>query len=177
VRTDRLQKEYGVRFKWTVFPLHPETPESGMELSELFAGRELAIPAMQERLSSVAAEAGLPLEPRTRTYNSRRAQELGKLAEELGRMEPYQHSVYRAYFVEGRNIALAEELLQIAKRAGLPEDEARSALEEKSYAKEVDDDWRRARLMGITGVPAFVYGGKLLSGYRPYQDFLRLIGK
>lgn len=175
MRTDRLKQEQGVRYQWTVFPLHPETPEEGIEFSELFAGRDFDLAASQQRLEAVAAELGLPLQSRSRSYNSRRAQELGKLAEQLGLMEPYLQSVYRAYFVEGRNIGLIDEIVEIAKRAGVPEDEARAALLQGRCSEQVDRDWRRARLMGITGVPAFVANGKLLVGFRPYQDFLRLV--
>jgi predicted DsbA family dithiol-disulfide isomerase len=175
VRTDRLREEQGVRYQWTVFPLHPETPEQGIELSELFAGRDFDLAASQKRLEAVAAELGLPLESRSRSYNSRRAQELGKFAEQLGLMEPYLKSVYRAYFVEGRNIGLVDEIVEIGKRAGVPEDGARAVLLEGRCGEQVDRDWHRARLMGITGVPAFVANGKLLVGFRPYQDFLRLV--
>jgi predicted DsbA family dithiol-disulfide isomerase len=175
VRTDRLQKEHGVKYRWTVFPLHPETPEQGIELAELFAGRDIDISASQKRLEAVAAELGLPLQSRSRSYNSRRAQELGKFAEKLGVMEAYLQGVYRAYFVEGRNIGLLDEIVEIGKRAGVPEGEARAVLQEGRYSEEVDHDWRRARQLGITGVPAFIAKGKLLVGFRPYQDFLRLI--
>lgn len=175
MRTDRLQQELGVRFKWTVFPLHPETPEEGIELSELFAGRDFDLAASQQRLEAVAAELGLPLQSRSRSYNSRRAQELGKFAEQQGLMEPYLQSVYRAYFVEGRNIGLVDEMVEVGKRAGLPEEEARAVLLEGRYGEQVDADWRRARLMGVTGVPAFLANRKLLVGFRPYQDFLRLV--
>lgn len=146
-----------------------------MELSELFAGRETDLAAMQERLGSVAQEAGLPLTPRSRTYNSRHAQELGKYAERVGLLEPYQKSVYRAYFVEGRNIALWDELLPVAARAGLDPEECRRILEEGLCAKEVGDDWRRASALGIGGVPAFLCGGRLLVGFRPYRDLEALV--
>jgi predicted DsbA family dithiol-disulfide isomerase len=65
---------------------------------------------MQERLRQVAAAEGVPLAERSRTCNSRRAQELGKWAEEQGRGEVYHRAVYHAYFVEGRNIVLVDEL-------------------------------------------------------------------
>jgi predicted DsbA family dithiol-disulfide isomerase len=87
VRTERLQQEYGVELRLTAFPLHPDTPEQGMELPELFAGREAMIESMQTKLSQVAAAEGLPLTKRTRTCNSRRAQELGKWAEAQGKGE------------------------------------------------------------------------------------------
>lgn len=164
-----------MRFQWTVFPLHPETPDAGIELAELFAGRAFDLPAMQERLAAVAAEMGLPLTARSRTFNSRPAQELGKFAQKMGLMEAYRQSVYRACFVEGKNIAILEELLKIARRAGLPEAEARAVLEEGVFGREVDDDWQRARLLGISGVPAFICNRKLLVGFRPYRDFVDLI--
>lgn len=175
MRTDRLQREHEVQFKWSVFPLHPETPEAGVELADLFAGRDLDITAMQQRVAAVADGLGLPLKPRSRTFNSRAAQELGKLAQKMGLMDAYQKCVYQAYFVDGINIAVSEELLKIARSAGLPEEESRQALEEKRFAGEVDQDWRRARLLGITGVPAFLCAGRLLVGFRPYQDFVDLI--
>lgn len=65
------------------FPLHPEIPEAGQSLEELFKGRDVDIPAMLARLQQVAGAEGLPFGERTMTYNSRLAQELGKWAEEM----------------------------------------------------------------------------------------------
>jgi len=175
VRTDRLQREYGVELRWTVFPLHPETPEDGLELAELFGGREEHIRAMQARLRQLATADGLPLAERTRTYNSRRAQELGKWAEKRGKGDPFRRGVYRAFFVEGRNIALVDELVPIAEAIGLPGDEAREVLAARSFAAAVDADWQRARELGITAVPTHLCAGRRLVGFSPYEDFVRLI--
>jgi predicted DsbA family dithiol-disulfide isomerase len=178
VRTDRLQREYGVELRWTVFPLHPETPEDGLELAELFfGGREEHIQAMQARLRQLATAEGLPLAERTRTYNSRRAQDLGKWAEERGKGDPFRRAVYRAFFVEGRNIALVDELVPIAEAIGLPGDEAREVLAARSFAAAVDADWQRARELGITAVPTHLCAGKKLVGFSSYEDFVRLIGR
>jgi predicted DsbA family dithiol-disulfide isomerase len=177
VRIDRLQREYGVEVRWRVFPLHPEIPEEGMELMDLFPGREEMIRAMQARLLYLAAEEGLPLAERSRTCNSRRAQELGKWAEEQGQGDPFRMAVYRAYFVEERNIALVDDLAEIAESVGLPGDEARQVLETKSHAPAVDADWRRAGEMGITAVPTHLCEGRILVGFSPYEDFVKLIRK
>jgi predicted DsbA family dithiol-disulfide isomerase len=177
VRTERLQREYHVELQWTVFPLHPDTPEEGMELSELFAGREADIKAMQARLSQLAAAEGVPLVERSRTYNSRRAQELGKWAESRGVGDLFRSAVYRAYFVGGSNIALIDELVRIAGSVGLSGDEARKVIEAGSYAAAVDADWQRAGELHITAVPTHLSSGKRLAGFSPYSDFVRLIGQ
>jgi predicted DsbA family dithiol-disulfide isomerase len=176
VRTDRLQQEYGVELRWSVFPLHPETPPEGIELAELFAGRETMIREMQARLLQITAEEGLPMVERTRTSNSRLAQELGKWAESLGRGDEFRRAVYRAYFVEGSNIGLVGELQKIAGTAGLPPAEAGVVLSVRSFAPAVDADWQRARELGITAVPTHLCGGKRLTGFNDYAAFVKLIG-
>lgn len=177
MRTERLQREYGVQLRWNAFPLHPETPTEGRELAELFAGREAMIRDMQARLLQVAATEGLPLTERSRTYNSRLAQELGKWAEVQGHGNEFHRAVYRAFFVDGVNIALVDELVRIAAAIGLPADEARTVLEERSCAAAVDADWQRAMELGITAVPTHLCGGRRLAGLAGYEDFVRLIGK
>jgi len=148
-----------------------------MELAELFAGREAMIRDMQARLQQIAAAEGLPLTQRTRTCNSRRAQELGKWAESLGRGDEFRRAVYHAYFVEGVNIGLREELVKIAATAGLPLAEAEATLATRSFAPAVDADWQRAGELRITAVPTHLCGGKRLSGFSSYEDFVRLIGE
>jgi predicted DsbA family dithiol-disulfide isomerase len=177
VRTDRLLREYGVKLRWTVFPLHPETPEAGLELAELFAGREAEIRAMQARLLRLAEAEGLPLSERSRTSNSRRAQELGKWAEERGKGDPFRRAVYRAFFVEGRNIARVDELVRVAEAVDLPGKEARAVLAAGSFAAAVEADWRRAGELGVTAVPTHLCAGRRLVGFSPYEDFVQLIGR
>ena len=148
-----------------------------MELSKMFTGREAMIPDMQARLTQIAATEGLPLMLRTRTYNSRRAQELGKWTESQGAGDLFHQAVYRAYFVDGINIALIDKLVVIAESIGLPADEARKVIETGCFAAAVDADWQLSRELRITAVPAHLYEGKRLAGFGPYKDFERLIGK
>ena len=68
---------------------------------------------------------GLPFNAeRNMSYNSRLAQELGKWAETHGRAEEIGDALYRAYFVDVRNIGKADVLAKIAEENGLPADEA-----------------------------------------------------
>jgi predicted DsbA family dithiol-disulfide isomerase len=175
VRTDRLLKEFHVNVRWTVFPLHPEIPEEGMELADLFRGSGFDIEAMMVRVMNVAEELELPLGERTLVSNSRRAQELGKWAESLGMGDAFRREVFHAYFAEGRNIAQPEELLRIAFDAGLPGEHVAGILERREFAAQVDADWSRAMQLSVTAVPFYLYGEKPLVGFRPYDDFVKLL--
>ena len=172
---DRLRKEYHVEVRWIAFPLHPETPEEGLTLEELFAGRPVDIPQMLGRLKEVAQELGLPLGSRERTYNSRLAQELGKWAEGKGVGDAFHDAVFRAYFADGKNIAHIPVLAELAASVGLPGDEARTVLEARAFRETVDQDWKRSRIIGVTAVPTFVMGRRGVVGAQPYEVLEELV--
>jgi predicted DsbA family dithiol-disulfide isomerase len=179
VRVDQLRKNYDIEVHWTAFPLHPETPHDGITLEELFAGKPIDIKKAMARLKQVADELGLPLGERKKTYNSRLAQELAKWAELEGKGDPFHEAVFRAYFVDGKNIGGAEELAALAKSVGLPEKKARSVLELRTFKKAVDSDWLRSHALGITGVPTFVVDQQTTVGFQPYEgleQFLKTCG-
>jgi predicted DsbA family dithiol-disulfide isomerase len=169
VRIDQLHKIYDIEVRWTAFPLHPETPEDGLPLEELFSGRPVDIEKIMARLKQVADELGLPLGERKKTYNSRLAQELAKWAESKGESNVFHEAVFRAYFVNGKNIGKVDELVALTKSIGLPEKEARSVLELRTFKEAVDSDWSRSRSLGITGVPTFVIGQQAIVGAQPYE--------
>lgn len=175
MRTDRLQRELGIELRWTVFPLHPEIPDDEMELSDLFHGRNFDIESMQQRLTIVAEELGLPVAERTRISNSRRAQELGKWAEAMGKGDQFRRCMYHAYFAEGRNIALLPELEMIVETAGLPKYEVYDILAQSLFADAVDADWARARELAVTAVPFHLFGERTLVGFHPYEDYVELV--
>jgi len=124
---------------------------------------------MRERLQRAAAEAGLPMGERKMTFNSRLAQELAKWAESSGRGPGFHEAVFRAYYVEGRNIGKVDELAGIAGSLGLSEKDARSVLEEGTYKGAVDADWSRCRTLGITAVPTFMVGARRIVGAVAYE--------
>jgi predicted DsbA family dithiol-disulfide isomerase len=151
------------------FPLHPDTPAQGLLLKDLFAGRGFDLDAMHARMKGLMDMEGLPYERQTHTYNSRLAQELAKWADSQPGFEVIHQALYRAYFVESRNIGDPEVLIDIAMKAGLPEEEARTVLSDRTFKEAVDADWQKARRYGITGVPSFVAGGTKVVGAQPYD--------
>ena len=157
------------------FPLHPETPEEGRTLEALFAGRGFDIAKMVTQLQSTAESLGLPFGERTMTYNSRRAQELGKWADTQQRGDAFHEAVFRAYFADRRNIARHEELRDLVRAVGLDPADAMAVLEERRFAEDVDADWQRARQLGIAAVPTFLFGDQRLVGAQPYAALEALV--
>jgi predicted DsbA family dithiol-disulfide isomerase len=166
-----------VNVTWVHFPLHPETPAEGASLEQLFAGRGIDVEAMYTRMKGLMDEEGLPYGRRTHTYNSRLAQELGKWADTQPGGEAIHDALFKAYFVEARNIGDVDELVSIAESVGLPPDEARRVLTERTFRAEIDADWAKSRAYGVTGVPTFVAGGYGVVGAQPYEVLERLIEK
>jgi len=175
VRIDRLKKDYEIQTKWVFFPLRPDAPEDGITLEEIYAGRGIDIHQVRQRMNLVAQELGLPFSERKMTYNSRRAQELAKWAESKGVGEEFHRAVFRAYYVETKNIGKVDELLRLAASVGLPQEEAKRVLEERPYREAVDADWSRCYDLGITAVPTFVIDGEWIVGLQPYEVFEQLL--
>lgn len=177
MRTDRLADEYGLDVVYRHFPLHPEIPPEGMDLADLFAGREDELAAMRERLETAMDEAGLPYGDRTRTYNSRLAQELAAWADTRDDGRGIHDALFRAYFVDNRNLADPDVLVSVAESLGLPADEARRVLEERRYRDEVTRDWERARQLGLGGVPAYLADRYYVVGAQPYEVLEEMVTK
>ncbi len=157
------------------FPLHPETPPEGQSLEELFAGRNVDVTAMQAQMRERMAAEGLPYGERTHTYNSRLSQELGKWAEGQPGGEAIHDALFRAYFVDARNIGDVDTLVEIAQGIGLDADQAREVLEQRTFKAAVDADWNRSHQYGVTGVPTFVAGGYGVVGAQPYEMLEQLL--
>ena len=128
------------------------------------------------RLKKAANELDLPWGERKRSYNSRLAQELGKWAETKGKGNEYHDAVFRAYFVDGKNIAKLDVLMGLVKAVGLPENEAKDTVAMRAFKQSVDSDWALVDKMGISSVPTFALNDQTVVGALPYEaleQFLR----
>ena len=112
---------------------------------------------------------------RNMSYNSRLAQELSKWAEEKGKGDEIHDALFRAYFVDVKNIGKIAPLVEIAESLGLPADEATDVLLSRKYKDAVDEDWRRCAAYGVNAVPTFLAGRYLMVGAQPYEELERLV--
>ena len=177
MRIEKLRTEHNVKIEWVHFPLHPDTPAEGRSLADLFAGRNVDRKAMHAQMKARMDAEGLPYGERTMTYNSRLSQELGKWADTQPGGEAIHDALFRAYFVDARDISQPAVLLEIVKQVGLPVKAARDVLEKRTFKAAVDADWKLSRDYGITGVPTFVAGRHGVVGAQPYEALVQLVRK
>jgi len=157
-----------------MYPLHPETPLSGLTLEELFAGRRMDVAASQKAIRERAITLGLEYENRTHTFNSRNAQVIGKAMVENGEFDKYRTTVFRSYFGRGENISSIGVLQSILETIQKGKWKAAELLENATYQEQVDRDWDICRQDKITGVPSYQYGNRYCVGAQPSASLLEL---
>jgi len=130
---------------------------------------------IRQRMVMLMADAGLDYGDRSMTYNSRLAQELGTWADTQPGGYAIHDAIYRAYFVEGKNIASKETLIDLATSIGLDSSQATKVLEQRLCSDQVDKDWARSRECQVTGVPTLLAGNHLLVGCQPFEELERFV--
>jgi predicted DsbA family dithiol-disulfide isomerase len=146
-------------------------------LEAKFGGREGAVAAYAPVVEAAeAAGLKLNLERIARTPDTLDAHRLIHWAGIEGRQTPVAVALFRAYFLDGRDIGDPETLRGIAESAGLD-----GAMIATLLAGDADADDLRARDLdarrkGVTGVPCFVVAKQhVVSGAQPPDLWLRVI--
>ena len=83
--------------------------------------------------------------------------------------------LFRAYFLDGRDIGDATVLVEVARDAGLDKDDVALGLAEERDRDLMAQWYRSAVEMGISGVPCFIVDRKrAISGAQDASVFLQL---
>lgn len=170
---EKLAARDDIEIKWTPFPLHPDTPEEGMNLRDWLGP---GVDDAHKRLYQIMDGINLDYNPdRIMTYNSRLAQELGVWGDTQPGGARLHKALFRAYFVHDRNIADPDVLLDCVSEAGLDVEAAREVIEKRSFSNAVDEAWAAARQRQVTGVPSFIAGSYITSGYQPVEELEKFL--
>ena len=157
--------QYEARVTWRPYELNPDLPPDGVDRAAFLAAR-LGNP---ERVAQAHAElkrqgeiAGIEFrfDLIERMPNTRRSHLLIAHAARRGRQAAVKERIMRAYFEEGCDIGDIEELVRLGVEAGLTERETRSALILREGQDGVIAAERHAAVLGITGVPTFIFDGQ-----------------
>jgi predicted DsbA family dithiol-disulfide isomerase len=177
-----LGGEADVEIVWRSFELDPDAPRVQGEpmlehLAQKYGMTLEQAEAAQARVTQTAAGEGLDYHlADTQRGNSFDAHRLIHLARTRGLQDEVKERFLRAYFTEGERIGEPETLARLAVEAGLDPAEVDETLATGRFADEVREDERRARLLGINGVPFFVLDERLgVSGAQPTEVFVRAL--
>ena len=167
--------------EWHPFQLNPEMPAGGMDrrayLEAKFGGKEGAVRAYAPVVEH-AEKAGLRInfEGIARTPNTLDAHRLIHWAGIEQRQTPVVSALFKAYFVEGRDIGDKAVLAEIAGEAGLDAAMVATLLAGEADADDIRARDAHARERGVTGVPTFILANQhVLTGAQPPELWGKVI--
>jgi predicted DsbA family dithiol-disulfide isomerase len=173
--------QYDTRVRWRPFELNPELPLDGMGRASFLASRGVNAQRAAEidaELVRLGAASGIAFrfDLIQRVPNTRFSHLLLAYAARHGRQSEVKDRIMRGYFEEGINIGEIDELVRLGVQAGLPERESKQALIIRSGQDGVVAAERHATLLGITGVPSFIFDSQYtISGAQEVAIFAQVL--
>lgn len=160
------------------FELAPDTPDNyqGSEIDFLTKHKGMAreqVEQMLEQMTQMAAVEGLEFNfDKLQHANTGRVHRVLHLAKSQGLQSEMQERLFRAYFTEGRQLTDVETLAELGEEVGLDSEEVRDAFEDEDLGEAVEKDITRARMLGVNGVPYFLFEQKYgVSGAQSAETF------
>jgi predicted DsbA family dithiol-disulfide isomerase len=184
-RLREAEPDLPIQVRWHPFQLNPDLPPDGVDrrgyLEAKFGGPERAR-EIYARVGAAGAKVGIAFafDAITRQPNTLDAHRLTAWAQTRneGDVDALVEMLFRAYFIDGRFVGDRDELVRIAQEAGFDPADAREFLASDALKDAVSDADARARSMGISGVPFFIFGGKTaMSGAHEPEALLDAIAQ
>jgi predicted DsbA family dithiol-disulfide isomerase len=158
----------GLELDWRGFEIHPEIPPEGVPAERL---RQLGLGERWKGIAAFAAEAGVPIHRPPLLPSSRLAIEGAEHARRAGRLAPYRDRVFRAFFLEGKDIGDPDVLADLAAGAGLDASAFSGDLRDLCFREAVDRHREEAEDRMVTGVPAFFLHEVPVIGARSTEQY------
>ena len=155
-----------VALRWRPYQLDPTIPEGGLDRAEYMErkfGKSGRLQEVHDNLIRLGAEVGIPFafDKIKRAPNTLDAHRLIRWAASAGAQAQIVDRLFRAYFVEGRDIGDRAVLIEIAGKCGLDAKLVETLLAEGADAGLVRQEIEQAQAMGVSGVPFFILAGRL----------------
>ena len=167
--------------EWHPFQLNPDMPAEGMDrrayLEGKFGGKEAAIkayaPVVEHAQTSVAH---INFEGIKTTPNTINAHRLIHWAGIEQRQTYVVDLLFKAYFVDGRDIGSAEVLADIADTAEMDASMVTRLLNTDEDLKSIRDRDAHSRKMGVSSVPTFIVAQQhAVPGAQPPEMWINVI--
>ncbi len=150
---------------WHPFQLNPDLPAEGVDRDQYVKRKFGADRAGQVygRITAVGKQVGIAFDftKLTRQPNTLAAHSLIALAMDSGRQDAMVEALFRAFFLEGRDLTSADALAEVAAGAGLDAGEAKAFLASGRTRAHIEAEDKRARKLGVEGVPFFIFNERI----------------
>ena len=171
----------GIHFTvhWNPFQLNPDMPKEGRDRAAYRAwkfGSAEKAKAIDARIQGAAEAAGLSFRQdlMTRTPNTIDAHRLIWFAGQQDVQDATMEVVFKAYFMEGKDIGDHAILADCGAAAGMNRDEVLAFLSSDLADKEMRAADQSAREAGVSGVPSFFLDGyTVFSGAMPAESMVQ----
>lgn len=161
-RVVELFGDYACPFSYLAERVAQALREEGIGVAHrAFELSPVGMPAVEwpEGVERIAAEWQVRLRRPARAVRTGKAHEAAKQAAARGAHAAMHDAIFRAHFVDGRDIGRIDVLAMIAAGVGLDASEMRVVLDVDRWADEVAADRMRATRLGIDATPALVVTG------------------
>jgi predicted DsbA family dithiol-disulfide isomerase len=158
------------------FLLDPSIPPEGADLRERLRAKYGTDPeVLFGRVEDAARSSGIPLDFSRvrRTPSTLSSHTLLRHAIPKGSQRALATALFEAYFLEGRNIGDTNVLADIASRHGFGVDEAIAIVRDEGERMLTRVEAKGAAASGVSGVPFFVFGGRMAVSGAQSPDVLR----
>jgi predicted DsbA family dithiol-disulfide isomerase len=179
-RLEKAIAEAGIALSisWRPYQLDPTIPPEGKDrraYMEAKFGSAERIKEVHARVAAAGEGEGIPFafDKIKVSPNTLDAHRLVRWAGEAGRQGEVVEALFRAYFIEGRNVGDAAVLADIASVCGLNRDKIAARLASEEDREAVRDEIESAQRIGVTGVPTFILAGRYgLVGAQPASELV-----
>ncbi len=170
-----------IEVHWHPFQLDPDAGTTPVPLREAYVAKfgsaERTAQILSQTQTTARAE-GLPMDfdqgqVRVTTLPAHR---LLWLAGREGVQDAVGEALFRAHFVEGRNLADTQTLIAAAAAGGIPAERVSALLAGEEGLQEIQAQLAQAQALGIQSVPTFVVNDRYaIQGAQPPEAFAQAL--
>lgn len=175
---EKLPFKNEIEVEWKSFQLDPSLDAAKPQNTIEYFKEKKGFPADQAsqmigQVTQMGKSAGIDFNfEKALIINTFTAHKLLHLAKKHGKSTEMEEALFKAHFIDGKNVGDIEELISLAENLGIGTDEARQALTSDQFDYEINQDIQEAKNNGISSVPFFVLNGKYaVSGAQPAEVF------
>jgi len=178
-----MRPDVPVEVFWRPYQLDPTIPREGVDRRAYLKAKFGDSPrttAMGDAIRTEGAGEGIDFafDRIAKSPNTLDSHRLIRWAGSAGVQDAVVERLFKAYFVEGRDIGDAAVLTDVAGKAGMDTALVSELLGNGSDLALVEREAGMANQMGISGVPTFIFDSKfMISGAREPEILARIIDK